>query len=397
MSNPPPEIPKRHGVGRQLVVPALLLLAAALAVWGILSRRTAEAALAREAADSAVPRVVVLEAAAGPNGSELVLPGSVEPYTGTVLHARVDGYLKRWLVDIGTRVKAGQLLAEIDSPEIDDQLRQAHADLATARADEKLARTTADRWRTLVDRGAVARQDADEKSASADSLSARRAAAAANVDRLAQMQAYKRVVAPFDAVITARHVDTGALISAGGGSGGTALFELAASDRLRVKVRVPQTDSGAIAADQEAQLRFAEHPGKIFPARVVRTADALDPQSRSLLVELELDNADGALLSGGYAEVHFALAATRRSVRLPINTLLFRSDGLQVASVGGDDTVVLKPISAGRDFGKEIEVVAGIEPGDRIIVNPPDDIVTGERVKVVPAAAVPGAAQGHAP
>ena len=377
---------RRPGPGRRWVVPGLLLLAVALAAWGILSRRMAETALAAEAMDAAVPRVVVLEAPAGPNSSELVLPGSVEPYIGTVLHARVDGYLKRWYVDIGAQVKAGQLLAEIDSPEIDDQLRQARADLATARADENLARTTAARWQALVARGAVARQDADEKTATADAQSARRAAAGANVDRLAQMQAFKRVLAPFDAVVAARHVDTGALISAGGGSGGTPLFDLAQSTRLRVQVRVPQADSGAIAPDQEAQVRFAENPAHSFPARVVRTADALDPLSRSLLVELELDNADGALLSGGYAEVHFALAATRRSVRLPINTLLFRSEGLQVASVSGDDTVALKRVTAGRDFGKEIEVVAGVDPGERVIVNPPDDIVNGLRVKVVPAA-----------
>ena len=376
--------PHRPGRGRRLVVPVLVLLALAAAAQGILARRAAYAALERSAAAAAVPRVVVLEAPAGPNGSELVLPGSVEPYTGTVLHARVDGYLKRWLVDIGAHVKAGQLLAEIDTPEIDDQLRQARADLATAQADEKLAHTTAQRWQALVTRGAVARQDADEKAAAAEAQSARRAAAAANVDRLTQMQAFKRVLAPFDAVVTARHVDTGALISAGGG--GTTLFELAQSDRLRVKVRVPQTDSGAIALDQQAQLRFAEHPGQDFPARVVRTADALDPQSRSLLVELELDNADGALLSGGYAEVHFNLPATRRSVRLPINTLLFRAEGLQVASLGPDDTVQLKPVTAGRDFGKEIEILAGIEPGERVIVNPPDDLASGVRVQVVPAA-----------
>lgn len=376
--------PHRPGRGRRLVVPVLVLLALAAAAQGILARRAAYAALEQTAAAAAVPRVVVLEAPAGPNGSELVLPGSVEPYTGTVLHARVDGYLKRWLVDIGAHVKAGQLLAEIDTPEIDDQLRQARADLATAQADEKLAHTTAQRWQALVTRGAVARQDADEKAAAAEAQSARRAAAAANVDRLTQMQAFKRVLAPFDAVVTARHVDTGALISAGGG--GTVLFELAQSDRLRVKVRVPQTDSGAIAIGQEAQLRFAEHPKQLFPARVVRTADALDPQSRSLLVELELDNADGALLSGGYAEVHFNLPATRRSVRLPINTLLFRAEGLQVASLGPDDTVQLKPVTAGRDFGKEIEILAGIEPGERVIVNPPDDLASGVRVQVVPAA-----------
>jgi RND family efflux transporter MFP subunit len=376
--------PHRPGRGRRLVVPVLVLLALAAAAQGILARRAAYAALERSAAAAAVRRVVVLEAPAGPNGSELVLPGSVEPYTGTVLHARVDGYLKRWLVDIGAHVKAGQLLAEIDTPEIDDQLRQARADLATAQADEKLAHTTAQRWQALVTRGAVARQDADEKAAAAEVQSARRAAAAANVDRLTQMQAFKRVLAPFDAVVTARHVDTGALISAGGG--GTVLFELAQSARLRVKVRVPQTDSGAIALDQQARVRFAEHPGQDFPARVVRTADALDPQSRSLLVELELDNADGALLSGGYAEVHFNLPATRRSVRLPINTLLFRAEGLQVASLGPDDTVQLKPVTAGRDFGKEIEILAGIEPGERVIVNPPDDLASGVRVQVVPAA-----------
>lgn len=384
MSEAPSVPTHRPGRGRRLLVPALVLLALAAAAQGILARRAAYAALEQSAAAAAVPKVVVLEAPAGPNSSELVLPGSVEPYTGTVLHARVDGYLRRWLVDIGARVETGQLLAEIDTPEIDDQLRQARADLATAEADEKLAHTTAARWQALVARGAVPRQDADEKTAAADAQSARRAAAAANVDRLTQMQAFKRVLAPFDAVVTARHVDTGALISAGGG--GTALFDLAQSDRLRVKVRVPQTDSSAIALGQQAQLRFAEHPKQNFPARVVRTADALDPLSRSLLVELELDNADGKLLSGGYAEVHFTLPATRRSVRLPINTLLFRAEGLQVASLGQDDTVQLKPVTAGRDFGKEIEIVAGIEPGERVIVNPPDDIVDGVRVQVVPAA-----------
>lgn len=383
-----PVSPRRAGRWRRVALPLLLLMAAVLAAQGILGRRAAVAALRETAADTAIPRVVVLQAPAGPNQSELVLPGSVEPYTAASIHARTSGYLKGWYADIGTAVKAGQLLAQIETPEIDDQLRQAQADLATARADERLARTTAERWQALFARGAVAHQDADEKAAAAVSLSARRASAAANVDRLAQMQAFKRVTAPYDGVITGRYVDPGALIEAGAAGGsGTRLFDLAQSNRLRVKVRVPQTDSSAITPGLEAQLRFAEHPKRNFPAQVVRTAEAIDPASRSLLVELELDNTDGTLLAGGYAEVHFTLPTTQQSVRLPINTLLFRAEGLQVATVTDDDAVLLKSITVGRDFGKEVEIIAGLAAGERVIVNPPDSILAAEHVQVVPAAA----------
>jgi RND family efflux transporter MFP subunit len=372
----------------------LLALAAALllAVWGIFSRLEARAALRKAAAETAIQTVAFTTAQHGTGSEELVLPGSVQAYADAPIYARTSGYLKRWLVDIGTPVKSGQLLAEIDAPEVDQQLRQAEADLATARANNELAQSTAKRWKELLATDSVSKQDADEKLSDAAAKQALVDSAAANVARLRELASFKRIVAPFDGVITARNTDIGALISAGTGTPGQALFQIAATSRLRVYVQVPQSYAPQTRVGIPAELHFAERPGRSYPVRIVSTANALDPGTRNLLVQLEADNSQGELFPGAYGEVHFKLPTRADTVRLPANTLLFRGDGLQVATLGPDDKVQLKAVSLGRDFGAEVEVLSGVNLGERVIVNPPDSIADGAAVRI----AQPPAEQ-HAP
>ena len=315
----------------------------------------------------------------GPAAEALVLPGSVQAYNEALIHARTNGYLLKWYTDIGTRVKKGQLLAEIDTPEVDQQLRQARADFATAQANSRLAHSTNQRWQGLLATNSVSKQAAD---AAAGDAAAKRAAlesAAANVARLSDMESFKRVLAPFDGVVTTRNTDVGALINAGQG---TAMFSVADITKLRVYVQVPQLYASITTPGLDAELTFAERPGKTYPAQVARTANALDPTSRTLQVELLVDNASGELFPGAYADVHFKLPPGVASLRLPANAVLFRSTDLQVAVVGADHRVTLKSITTGRDFGTSMEVLSGVAAGDDVIVNPPDSITTGASVRV---------------
>ena len=333
--------------------------------------------------DNAVPTVVVMKAAQGPASEEIVLPGTVQAWHEAPIYARTSGYLKGWKTDIGTPVKTGDLIAEIDTPEVDAQLHQAEADLGTAQANQKLAQSTADRWTALLKTNSVSKQDADEKVSAAAAGSATVAAAQANVDRLQQLESFKQVVAPFDGIITARNTDVGALINAGSSGNGPELFHIAETDKLRVYVQVPEPYVPQITPDLVAELHFAEHLGEVFPAKLARTADALDPASRTLLIELEVDNAKGELMPGGYTDVHFKLAAAANTVRLPVNTLIFRAEGMQVATIDADGHALLKPIKISRDFGNTVEVQSGITPGETIIVNPPDSLATGQPVRIV--------------
>jgi RND family efflux transporter MFP subunit len=352
-----------------------------LALWGIFSRIHAESALQKETDDQAIPTVNVIAAKASPTSEELVLPGNVQANFDTGVYARTSGYLKRWYTDIGTPVKAGQLLADIDTPEVDDQLRQAEADLATAQANNLLADSTAKRWKALLVTDSVSKQEAEEKIGDAAAKAAMVASAKANVSRLRQLETFKHVVAPFDGVVTARETDIGALINAGSGVG-PELFRVADKTKLRVYIQVPQTYAPVVAPGVLVQLAFAEHPGQVFEARAVRTAEALDPTARTLLVELEADNAKGELLPGGLTEVHIKLPATSPSVRLPASALLFRAEGLRVATLESNGHAVLHPVTMGRDFGKEVEILNGIEAGQSVILNPPDSLVSDEPVRV---------------
>jgi RND family efflux transporter MFP subunit len=362
----------------------LLIVALILVTWGEVHRVMARSTLRQKTADEAAPIVVTVAPTRSALGEELVLPGTVQAYSEARIYARTNGYLKSWLVDIGSAVRKGQLLAEIDTPEVDQQLAQAVADLATARANEALSNTTNRRWNDLLATESVSKQDADEKAGDAAAKKAIAESAAANVSRLRQLESFKHVVAPFDGIITARNTDIGALINAGE-STGAELFRVADTRKLRIYVQVPEPYAAAAKPGLEADLRFSEQAGKGYAATTVRTANALDPVLRTLQVELELDNAQNQLFPGAYAEVHFKMAGSASSVRLPANTVLFRAPGPQVAIVDAQHRIQLKSIVQGRDFGGTIEVLSGLGPDDAVVVNPPDSIVDGATVRVTPS------------
>lgn len=362
-----------------LILAAVLIL---LAAWGIFSRLRAQDALEHEAQREAVLPVLVTQPASSPGNEALVLPGTMQAFTDTPIYARTTGYVKRWLVDIGTPVKTGQLLAELDTPEVDQQVSQAEADLQTAQANHELAQLTAKRWKALLPTNTVSRQDVDNRVGDAAAKEAALAAAHANLNRLRELEGFKRIVAPFEGVITARNLDVGDLIDAGSGSGkARELFHLAAVHRLRVYVQVPENYADDLQAGNTAELRVREHPGQMFPAKLVSTAHAIDPMTHTLLAQFETDNASHALLPGGYVEVHFKLRTPPGTLRISANTLLFRPVGMQVAVVGKDNKVELKTVTLGRDFGKEVEVLAGLSPDQFIVVNPLDSLITGQAVK----------------
>ena len=369
----------RHKIRRYSLI--LLVVALCLAVWGEVSRVRARASLGKEAAQAAIPTVVTVTPNRTPLGEELVLPGTVQAYIEAPIYARTNGYLKEWRTDIGTQVTKGQLLGEIDTPEVDRQLAQAEADLATARANESLSNSTNVRWKGLLATESVSKQDADEKAGDAAAKKAAADSAAANVARLRDLTSFKRVVAPFDGVITARNTDIGALINAGQ-STGAELFRIADMHKLRIFVQVPEAYAAATLPGLEAELRFAEQPSRTFTARTVRTSNALDPTLRTLQVELELDNAKRDVFPGAYAEVHFKLPASAQSLRLPANTVLFRAAGLQVATIDGQKRVKLKSIVQGRDFGSTIEILSGVEADEVVILNPPDSLTDGVLVRI---------------
>jgi RND family efflux transporter MFP subunit len=366
---------------RKIAVLSAVAVCVGLFAWTIVSRGMARNALRDQTIAMAAPTVATIKPGRGPADEELVLPGSVQAYYEAPIYARTSGYLRTWYTDIGARVGRGQVLAEIDSPEVDQQLRQAEADLATSQANYELAQSTNERWKGLLATESVSKQDADQKASDESAKKAAVASAGANVARLRDLESFKRVVAPFDGVVTARNTDIGALINAGQNSG-AALFRMADTRKLRIYAQVPQPYAPAAVPGVVAQLKFAEHPGKSYPTQVVRTAQALDPTSRTLQVELQVDNSKGELFPGSYAEVHFKLPGDADSLRLPINALLFRSAGLQVAVVGADHAVHLKNISSGRDFGKSIEVLGGVEANDQVVLNPPDSIAEGATVRI---------------
>jgi RND family efflux transporter MFP subunit len=365
-----------------------LIVAIALGVWGEISRVLARSELLKQNADAAIPTVTTTTAETSSAGEELVLPGAVQAFMEAPIYARTNGYLKSWNTDIGTQVTKGQLLAQIESPEVDQQLSQSQADLATARANENLSKSTNVRWQGLLATQSVSKQDADEKAGDEAAKTAAADSAAANVARLRDLESFKRVLAPFTGVITARNTDVGALINAGQ-SAGTELFRIADTHKLRIYVRVPEPFAAVTKPGLEAALRFTEHPNRTFSAKTVRTSNSLDPTLRTLQVELELDNAKGEIFPGAYAEVHFKLPPSAETLRLPANTVLFRSAGLQVATLDSQQRVKLKSIVQGRDFGNSIEVLSGLAPHETVVLNPPDSIADGVQVRI----AVPDGAQ----
>lgn len=374
------EKPPISGRNAALVIILLLLAALIFAIAGILPRVRARTELQKQTDALAAPAVAVAKPVMGAPAQEVTLPGNVEAYTDSGIYARTDGYLKKWYFDIGAHVRKGQLLAVIESPEVDQQLAQAKADLATAQTNAGNAKTQAARYQSLLKSNAVSTQDTDTFVTQAASTSAQVKSATANVQRLEQMVGFEKIYAPFSGTITARSVDTGTLINAGTGH---ELFHLSQENVLRVYVNVPQVYAPACVPGVPAYLTLAEYPGKEFAGKIVRTAKAIDPASRTLLVEVDVKNLADQLFPGAYAQVHFSLANTRPSLIVPVATLIFKSAGLQVGTVVNGNKAKLVPITIGRDDGNVAEVVEGLQPDDEVIQSPPDSLIDGETVRVV--------------
>jgi RND family efflux transporter MFP subunit len=364
---------------RTLIFIIVVLVFAGIALWGIESRRGVRASLNSTAKNAATTPVAVVYAQPASTAGEILLPGNIQAYLETPIYARTNGYLKKWYFDIGARVKAGQLLAEIDTPEIDQELRQAEAAELQAQANLELAKTTADRWVELLKSDGVSQQEVDQNVSAYKARQADLQAAKANVQRLKDLQSFKEVTAPFSGILTTRSVDVGALIQNGNSA---QLFRMAQTNVLRIYVSVPQAYSRSMVAGVPADLEIPEFPHRTFPGKVVRTAGAIDPASRTLLTEVQVPNPTGELLPGSYATVNFHLKLVEPPLAIPSNTLIFRSQGTQVAVVTPQGTAHLKNVTLGRDLGTSIEVLSGIDAGDAIVLNPPDSIGEGDVVNV---------------
>jgi RND family efflux transporter MFP subunit len=330
--------------------------------------------------DSVLP-VAIIHAKNSDAHEEIILPGNVKAWHDATIFARTNGYVIKWMKDIGSHVKAGDLLAEISAPEVTAQLHQTEADLKTALANYALAKSTAKRWSTLLKSDSVSKQETDEKISDAKAKAAIVVSTKANRDRLLDLVKYQQVIAPFDGIIMSRTTDVGHLINSG--SGTVPLFRLVQPSRLRIYIKVPEYYSTSIKPGLIANLYFKEHPEKVYRATLLDTAKAIDSKTRTLEVQFEMDNTDESLLSGSYTEAHLMLAASTSTITLPVNTLIFRANGLQVASVNSENKVILKPITISRDFGDYVELRSGIKPGEIIILNPIDSITSGQDIKVV--------------
>jgi RND family efflux transporter MFP subunit len=372
--------------GRIVKLIAVLALVALLAfgvIRGINTRIKAAANVKQETVDMSVATVTVVHPKRGALKDEIVLPGNIQAFIVSPIYARINGYLKKWYIDIGGRVKSGQLLAEIEAPEVDKQLDQARADLATAEANLSLSKTTMTRWQELLQKDAVAKQETDDRIGDYQAKKAMVDSGHANVKRLEDTVSFEKVYAPFDGVITSRNTDIGALINAGNGGAAQQLFTLAATNTLRVFVSVPQAYSRSAAPGVAAQLTLAEYPNRRFMGKIARNAESIDPTSRTLNTEVDVDNSTGELLPGAFAQVHLTLLAKAPSLLLPVNSLLFRAEGLQAGVVREGGKVQLVPIVIGRDYGTEVEVVsAGLTETDNVIVNPSDSLATGTIVRL---------------
>ena len=379
MTSPAPSAPPRRSRSGVVILVIILAAGALSAAWGISSREHALADLSRETREMANVTVAVTRPSKGQASEQVALPGNIQPFTDAAIFARVTGSLKTRHADLGSRVKAGQVLAEIDTPDIDQQLLQARAEQASAAANAKLAQTTADRYQDLIKSDSVSRQDYDNAVGSLEAKRAAVASADANVKRLEALQRYRIITAPFDGVITARNTDIGALI--GSGSAPKELFHIAAVDKLRIYVSVPQIYSSAIKVGTEASIEIQNLPGQTFTGKLTRTAQSIDANSRTLLTEIDLDNPRGVILPGSFAQVSLKVPATASTFRLPVNTLIFRSEGLRVAVVS-NGVVALKPVTLGRDFGSTVEIVSGLTGGEAVVVNPPDSLADGQSVVI---------------
>ncbi len=375
-----------------LLLAITVIAVAALLISGIWTRVKARTALNTETAQAALTAVSVVSPKQTAPADEIILPGNVEPFINSPIYSRTNGYLKKWYFDIGAHVKKGQLLAVIETPEVDQQLQQARSNLLTAQANLELASVTKDRYQGLLKSNAVSQQDVDNAVGTYNANKSIVGADKAAVEQYSALASFEKIYAPFDGVITARNTDLGDLINSGSGTGvKTDLFHIAQPGTLRVYVNVPEEYSQGIKTGTIADLSLAEFPGRKFQGKLVRTAEAINVTTRTLLVEVDVDNPTGTLLTGSYAEVHLAIPTQASTFLLPVNTLIFRSEGLHVATVKYGK-VVLTPVTAGHDFGNEIEIVAGLTPDDQVVINPPDSIVSGQAVQIVQAT-LPGDAK----
>jgi RND family efflux transporter MFP subunit len=379
-SRPAPSGPRPvHGL---LILVVALVIVAAVVIAGVVPRLRAKAEVRTETDNLAVPAVNVIHPKRGSPQQEIVLPGNIQAFIDAPIYARTNGYLQSWYFDIGARVRKGQLLAIIDTPEVDQQLQQARADLNTAQANLRLSEITNNRYDGLKNTDSVAQQDVDNAHGDYAAKKATVDSAAYNVKRLEDLQSFTKVYSPFDGVITARNTDIGQLINSGSASPAKELFHVAATRTLRVFINVPQQYSVAAKPGLSADLTLAQFPGRKFQGKLVRTANAIDLASRTLLVEVDVDNTTGELLPGAFTEVHLKIPADIPTFILPVNTLVFRAQGLQVAAVENNNTAKLLPITLGRDFGAEVEVVSGLSGQESIIASPPDSIIDGEQVRI---------------
>lgn len=370
----------------------VVILLGVLGGFTLLQRRSEYRTLAKETETLAIQTVGVIHPSAEVGEEDLALPGTMEAFVEAPIYARTNGYLKKWYHDIGSRVQKGDLLAEIDTPEVDQQLSQARADVATAQANAHLSEITSSRYAELLKTDGVSKQEVDN---AAGDLAAKRAivqSAEANVRRLEEMKSFQRIYAPFAGVITRRNVDIGTLINAGNGGASQQLFFLAQMSPLRVYVRVPEIYANNIHAGLGAHLELTQHPGQRFDGKVVRTAEAIDPATRTLLTEVDVPNRNGELLPGGYAQVHLEVKVTGARLQVPVNALLFRSEGLRAVVVDNNHRIHLKPLSVGRDYGTALEVLQGLDQADWIVLNPADSLEEGQEVRVKEIALAPPAA-----
>src|SRR6202521_4899989 len=370
---------------RWFILAIALIVTAALLAWGIRSRIRAGRTLSTETSQVAITPVSVVSPKQTAAAQEIILPGNVEPFINSPIYSRTNGYLKQWSADIGAHVKKGQLLAVIETPEVDQQLEQSLSNLNTAKANLALSEITKNRYEGLLKSNAVSQQDADNASGTYNANKAIVEANQANVKQLQALQSFEKIYAPFDGIVTARNTDIGDLINSGSSSAAkTDLFHIAQPGTLRVYVNVPEEYSQGIKPGMTADLSLAEFPGRKFQGKLVRTSEDINVTTRTLLIEIDVDNPSGTLLTGSYAEVHLAVPTQASTFLLPVNALLFRTEGLRVGVVK-DGKVALTAVTPGHDFGNQIEIVAGLKPDDQVIVTPPDSIVSGQQVQIVQA------------
>jgi RND family efflux transporter MFP subunit len=374
------------------IVAIALVVSVVVAVFGIIGRKHASAELTKYTENTSAPPVTLEQPVMQQSAREIVLPGNIQAFTLAPIYARTTGYVKAWYHDIGTPVRKGELLAVIETPELDQELASAKADLATAKSNSGIAKVTADRYNDLIGRNAVSQQDTDNAVQALEARNTQVASAEANVQRLEELVSFERIVAPFDGVVTARNIDIGQLITttgstttAGAGtvSGNKEIFDISAVRTLRVFINVPQIYSPDAKNGTIAKLTLPQYPGRTFQGKLVRSSDAVDPATRTLLAEVDVDNRSGELLPGSYTEVHLSVSSAAPALIVPVSAMILEPDGLRIATVDANHHVHMARVTPGRDYGTTVEILAGLKPGESIIGNPPDSLIDGEEVRVV--------------